>query len=494
MAPRGLLLPQDRVTGPRRTPGPGCARGRNDARGPGARGAGAPAARPGPRIPLRGAGALRGLQARGRLPARGDRLPPGWRTARRPVAGGAQRARRAPAREPEGRTRRAHPRLARHVHQRLLEPVQRDQRLPLEDHRVRRLPDPARPARRGEGVPGRRPQRAGSAPQAQAHPRRHRGDDPAAEGRAHRRHRAPAREAGPGGRRRPGEGRPAHASAGRGREAHDDRRLRDAARGAHARGPQPPAPPGDVQEAHQGHRLRARQGRAPEAHARRGQEGPQAAGRAAVRGRVHGGPHRRRVPRADAPGGAGRGRRGVAGLRAGARAQGRQGRHGEGGPHRAARAPELRREEARAHQGRARGPGPAGGPARAQPEGPPAHRGHTDSKEVPEPARQSLSDARARAVADLLIRAGVAPSRVEAVGLGDSSPKAPNLIPRGRELNRRVELTLLRPDTDSRGLRLLEGSSSVPGVLRQRAARCLATSSPKAAPASSGRSPWRAPR
>ncbi|WP_167508128.1 OmpA family protein [Corallococcus aberystwythensis] len=71
--------------------------------------------------------------------------------------------------------------------------------------------------------------------------------------------------------------------------------------------------------------------------------------------------------------------------------------------------------------------------------------GHTDSKEVPEPARQSLSDARARAVADMLVRAGVAPSRVEAVGLGDRSPKAPNLIPRGRELNRRVELVLLRP-------------------------------------------------
>ncbi|QAT85548.1 OmpA domain-containing protein [Corallococcus coralloides] len=71
--------------------------------------------------------------------------------------------------------------------------------------------------------------------------------------------------------------------------------------------------------------------------------------------------------------------------------------------------------------------------------------GHTDAREVPEPARQSLSDARARAVADMLIRAGVAPSRVEAVGLGDRSPKAPNLIPRGRELNRRVELVLVRP-------------------------------------------------
>jgi OmpA-OmpF porin, OOP family len=71
--------------------------------------------------------------------------------------------------------------------------------------------------------------------------------------------------------------------------------------------------------------------------------------------------------------------------------------------------------------------------------------GHTDTQEVPEPARQGLSDVRARAVADMLVRAGVAPSRVEAVGMGDRSPKAPNLIPRGRELNRRVELVLLHP-------------------------------------------------
>ncbi|WP_233595856.1 MULTISPECIES: OmpA family protein [Corallococcus] len=71
--------------------------------------------------------------------------------------------------------------------------------------------------------------------------------------------------------------------------------------------------------------------------------------------------------------------------------------------------------------------------------------GHTDGREVPAPARQGLSDARARAVVDLLVRAGVAPSRIEAVGMGDRSPKAPNLIPRGRDMNRRVELVLLRP-------------------------------------------------
>ncbi len=70
--------------------------------------------------------------------------------------------------------------------------------------------------------------------------------------------------------------------------------------------------------------------------------------------------------------------------------------------------------------------------------------GHTDSREVPADARQPLSDARARAVAEALIRAGVDPSRIEMAGLGDSRPKAPNLTPRGRQTNRRVEFVLLR--------------------------------------------------
>jgi len=70
--------------------------------------------------------------------------------------------------------------------------------------------------------------------------------------------------------------------------------------------------------------------------------------------------------------------------------------------------------------------------------------GHTDNREAPAPARQALSEARAKAVVELLVREGLDPARVESVGLGDSRPKAPNLIPRGRDLNRRVELVLLR--------------------------------------------------
>ncbi len=70
--------------------------------------------------------------------------------------------------------------------------------------------------------------------------------------------------------------------------------------------------------------------------------------------------------------------------------------------------------------------------------------GHTDSREVPAEERQALSDARARSMAEALIRSGVDPSRIEMAGFGDSRPKAPNLTPRGRQTNRRVEFVLLR--------------------------------------------------
>ncbi|MFY2560905.1 OmpA family protein [Corallococcus terminator] len=70
--------------------------------------------------------------------------------------------------------------------------------------------------------------------------------------------------------------------------------------------------------------------------------------------------------------------------------------------------------------------------------------GHTDNREAPATGRQALSEARAKAVADLLVKAGLSPSRIDASGLGDTRPKAPNLIPRGRELNRRVDILLVK--------------------------------------------------
>jgi outer membrane protein OmpA-like peptidoglycan-associated protein len=69
--------------------------------------------------------------------------------------------------------------------------------------------------------------------------------------------------------------------------------------------------------------------------------------------------------------------------------------------------------------------------------------GHTHNQEGDEGARKQLSEARARAVMELLVNAGLEPSRLEAEGLADSRPKAPNFTARGRELNRRVELLVL---------------------------------------------------
>jgi outer membrane protein OmpA-like peptidoglycan-associated protein len=48
--------------------------------------------------------------------------------------------------------------------------------------------------------------------------------------------------------------------------------------------------------------------------------------------------------------------------------------------------------------------------------------GHTHSQEGESEERQKITEARARAVADMLVQAGVDPARVEAVGFGDTRP------------------------------------------------------------------------
>jgi outer membrane protein OmpA-like peptidoglycan-associated protein len=68
--------------------------------------------------------------------------------------------------------------------------------------------------------------------------------------------------------------------------------------------------------------------------------------------------------------------------------------------------------------------------------------GHTDSVGDPEKNRQ-LSEARARAVVDALVKRGVAPGRLKAKGFGDTIPVATNDTAAGREKNRRVEFTIL---------------------------------------------------
>ncbi|HEX9507957.1 MAG TPA: OmpA family protein, partial [Myxococcales bacterium] len=68
--------------------------------------------------------------------------------------------------------------------------------------------------------------------------------------------------------------------------------------------------------------------------------------------------------------------------------------------------------------------------------------GHTDSrgKKI---INLKLSDSRAIAVANYLKKAGIDPSRIETLGLGDTRPVVPNATARGMEMNRRVEVLVL---------------------------------------------------
>ncbi len=71
--------------------------------------------------------------------------------------------------------------------------------------------------------------------------------------------------------------------------------------------------------------------------------------------------------------------------------------------------------------------------------------GHTDAKGS-EAYNQSLSERRAQSVVSYLISRGIAQSRLTASGYGESQPIADNETEEGRELNRRVELTIAGRD------------------------------------------------
>jgi len=70
--------------------------------------------------------------------------------------------------------------------------------------------------------------------------------------------------------------------------------------------------------------------------------------------------------------------------------------------------------------------------------------GHTDSTGSTE-HNQKLSERRADAVRDQLLRDGVPASRVTVKGYGESAPIADNSTPEGRQSNRRVQLEI-RPN------------------------------------------------
>lgn len=82
--------------------------------------------------------------------------------------------------------------------------------------------------------------------------------------------------------------------------------------------------------------------------------------------------------------------------------------------------------------------------------------GHTDNVEIGPslksryPSNLELSKVRAQGVLRYLVeKGGVQPERISAVGLGDANPAAPNTVEEGRTRNRRVEIVLYTPETDT---------------------------------------------
>ena len=69
--------------------------------------------------------------------------------------------------------------------------------------------------------------------------------------------------------------------------------------------------------------------------------------------------------------------------------------------------------------------------------------GFTDTTGDPA-ANTALSESRAKAVADLLTRGGVAASRISTQGMGSANPVASNDTEEGRARNRRIELTVVQ--------------------------------------------------
>jgi len=67
--------------------------------------------------------------------------------------------------------------------------------------------------------------------------------------------------------------------------------------------------------------------------------------------------------------------------------------------------------------------------------------GHTDNI-GPKSVNQKLSEARAQAAKDYLVKKGIPESKIKAVGYGEDKPIASNDTPAGRQKNRRVEFEI----------------------------------------------------
>jgi outer membrane protein OmpA-like peptidoglycan-associated protein len=68
---------------------------------------------------------------------------------------------------------------------------------------------------------------------------------------------------------------------------------------------------------------------------------------------------------------------------------------------------------------------------------------HTDSRGADD-YNFRLSDNRARSVMDYILSKGIAPSRIQSKGYGETKPVVPNDTDDNRQLNRRVEFKILK--------------------------------------------------
>jgi len=90
--------------------------------------------------------------------------------------------------------------------------------------------------------------------------------------------------------------------------------------------------------------------------------------------------------------------------------------------------------------------------------------GHTDNLPINSsafPSNWELSAARAATVVHLLMKSGVAPSRMSVIGMSEYRPLADNVDEAGRNRNRRVQLIIPTPASD---LKPAAGSPSAPPV------------------------------
>lgn len=69
--------------------------------------------------------------------------------------------------------------------------------------------------------------------------------------------------------------------------------------------------------------------------------------------------------------------------------------------------------------------------------------GHTDNVGEKD-ANQKLSEDRANSVRNYLLKKGIAPERVTAVGYGDTQPVASNDTPEGKQKNRRTQVKIIK--------------------------------------------------